>query len=79
MYDTMVVEVGDSAESGSDQIGGVRFVVGALAADAIKELAAESEVRDEVDCKKEEPVRMIEVHGFEATAASQERMAYGCS
>lgn len=52
MHNAVVVEVGDGAEGSSDQIGGVRFVVGALAADAIEELAAKSEIRDEVDCKE---------------------------
>ena len=68
MYDAVVVEVGDGAEGGSDQIRSIRFVIGAFAADAIEQLAAKGEVRDEVDCKKEEPVRMIEVNGLEATA-----------
>lgn len=66
MYDAVVVEVCDGAEGGSDQIGGVRLVVGALAADAIEELATEGEVRDEVDCEEEKPVRMVEEIGHEA-------------
>ena len=52
MNDPVVVEVGDGAEGGSYQVGGVRLVVGALAADAIEELTAKGEVRDEVHCEE---------------------------
>ena len=45
VYDAMVVEVGNGRESGADEVGGVGFVIGAFAADAVEELAAEGEVR----------------------------------
>lgn len=47
--DAVVVQVGDGRERRADEVGGVGFVVGALAADAVEELAAEGQVRDEVE------------------------------
>ncbi len=45
----MVVEVGDGGEGCADEVCGVGFVVASLSAYAVEELAAEGEVRDEVD------------------------------
>ena len=50
MDNAVVVKVGDGGESGSDEVRGVRLVVGAFPADAIEELAAECEVGYEVYC-----------------------------
>lgn len=36
----MVVQVGDSREGGSNEVGGVGFVVAAFAADSVEELTA---------------------------------------
>jgi len=49
VYYAVVVEVCDGREGCADQVRCVGFKVGALAADAVEELAAESEVGDEVD------------------------------
>lgn len=49
VHDAVGVEVGDGGEGGQDQGGGVGFVVVALAADAVEELAAQGEVGDEVE------------------------------
>ena len=50
MDDTMVVEIGDCGERGSNEVGGIGFVVGAFTAYAIEELAAQREICDEVYC-----------------------------
>jgi hypothetical protein len=50
VYDTVVVEVCDGREGCADQVRCVGLEVGALAADAVEELAAKGEVGDEVDC-----------------------------
>jgi hypothetical protein len=49
MDDAVVVKVGDCGEGGTDEVRSVGLVVGAFAADAIEELAAEGEVSDKVD------------------------------
>jgi hypothetical protein len=49
MHDAVVMEVCDCGESGTDQVGGVGFVVAAFAADSVEEFAAECEVGYEVD------------------------------
>lgn len=51
MYDAMVVQVGDSGESCSNEVGSVGLVVIAFAANAVKELPAKSKVSDEVNCE----------------------------
>jgi hypothetical protein len=48
MYDTMVVEVCDGGECGTDEVGGIRLIVGAFATNAIEELASKSKISDEV-------------------------------
>jgi hypothetical protein len=53
MYDTVIVEVGDSGESCSNQVGGVGFVVVAFSADAVKQLASKREVGNKVDCSRD--------------------------
>jgi hypothetical protein len=50
VYNAVVVEVCNGREGCADQVRGVGLEVGAFAADAVEELAAESEVGDEVDC-----------------------------
>jgi hypothetical protein len=50
VYDAVVVEVCDGREGCADQVRCVGLEVGAFAADAVEELAAEGEVGDEVDC-----------------------------
>ena len=50
MYYAVVVQVCDGREGCADQVRCVGLEVGALAADAVEQLAAESEVGDEVDC-----------------------------
>jgi hypothetical protein len=52
MYYAVVVEVCDGREGCADQVCGVGLEVGALAADAVEQLAAEGEVGDEVDCTR---------------------------
>jgi len=52
MHNTVVVQIGDGGEGGSNQVGGIRLVVVALAADAIEQLAAEGKVRHQVDCSR---------------------------
>jgi hypothetical protein len=49
MYDTVVVEVGDSGEGRSNQIGGIGLVVVAFSTDAIEKLSSEREVSYEVN------------------------------
>ena len=48
MDDVVIVQVGDGRESGTDEVGGVGLVVGALAADAVEELAAQREEMNRV-------------------------------
>jgi hypothetical protein len=50
VYYAVVVEVCDGREGCANEVSCVGFEVGALAADAVKQLAAESKVRDKVDC-----------------------------
>ena len=71
MHDAVVVEVGYGAQSSSDQIRSVRFVVGALAADAIEELAAESEVRDKVDCEERSRSEGLKPEGISLQQSSR--------
>ena len=49
MDDAVVVEVGDGGEGDADEVCGVAFVVGALAADAVEELAAAAVVPNTFD------------------------------
>ena len=44
----MVMEIRNGREGGTDEVGGVGFVVGAFSADAVEKLAAECEVGDEI-------------------------------
>jgi hypothetical protein len=44
MYNTMVVEIGNSGESRSHQVGGIGFIVVTFSADAIKKLASKRKV-----------------------------------
>lgn len=53
---TMVVQVSDGRQRGANEVGGVGFVVGALATDTVEELAAESEI-----CYQVEVVHRLEV------------------
>ena len=46
MHDAVVVEVCDSRECGTDKVASVGFVVVALSADAVEELASKREVGD---------------------------------
>jgi hypothetical protein len=46
MYDAMVMEVCDSGEGRSHEICGVGFVIVALSANAIKQLASERKIGD---------------------------------
>jgi hypothetical protein len=61
--DAVVVEVCDGREGCADQVCGIGLEVGALAADAVEEFAAESEVGDEVDCVRVS-VKLGTVEGY---------------
>lgn len=50
VHNAMVMQVSDGGEDSADEIGGVGFVVGPFAADAIEKLPAEGKVGDEVYC-----------------------------
>lgn len=44
MYYTVIVEVGDCGESRTDEVGGIRFVVGAFSAYAVEQLTTECKI-----------------------------------
>ncbi len=48
--DTVIVEVGYSRESCSDQVGGIGFVIATFSTNPIKQLTAKSEVSHQVYC-----------------------------
>ena len=50
MNNPVVVEVCNSGEGCPNKVGGVGFIVASFPTYAVEELAAESEVSDEVDC-----------------------------
>jgi hypothetical protein len=48
MDNAVVVEVCDGRQSGTDEVCGIALVVGALATDAVEQLAAQGQIRDEI-------------------------------
>ena len=62
MNDTVVVEVCNGGEGCADKVRGVGFVVASFPTYAVEELAAESEVGDEVDCWKGTLVLFLEAN-----------------
>jgi len=50
MDNAMVMQVGDGGENGAHQVCSIRFKVRALATDAVKQLAAEGEIGDQIHC-----------------------------
>jgi hypothetical protein len=51
MYDAVVVEVCDSGQGCTHEVGRVGLVIVAFATDAVEELASKREVSDKVDCR----------------------------
>lgn len=54
VYNSMVVEVGDSGECCSNQVCGIRLVVVALSTDAVEQLASKRKVGHKVYCERSE-------------------------
>jgi hypothetical protein len=50
VYDPVVVQIGDGAQRGADQIARVGFVIRALTAYPIEQLAAERKIGYQVHC-----------------------------
>ena len=69
MHDTRRVDVLDGLHDGPDKAGGVGLVVVSLCTDAVEELAASAEVKDEV-----EVVGGFEivVEGYDVTMATRD-------
>lgn len=52
VYDAMVMKIRNSGKSCSYEVGGIRFVVVALAANAVEELASERQIGYQVHCEQ---------------------------
>jgi hypothetical protein len=63
VYYAVVVEVCDGREGCADQVRCVGFEVGAFAADAVEQFAAESEIGDEVDCVRVSTCGKLDIVG----------------
>jgi hypothetical protein len=52
VHNAMIVKVCDCGKSGTNEVGSVRLVIGAFAADTIEQFTTEGEIRDEVYCSR---------------------------